>query len=103
MAAYAGRIHDMGPSGSGQIAKSCNQVIVANTIAIWAEMLDYAAANGLDPSALIDTLEGSGADSGVRRTFAKGMAKGSFPALSTRNMLKDLGIVADLARRSGVG
>jgi 3-hydroxyisobutyrate dehydrogenase-like beta-hydroxyacid dehydrogenase len=100
--AYAGRINYMGASGSGQTAKSCNQVIVANTIAIWAEMLDYAAANGLDLETLIDTLEGSGADSGVRRTFAKGMADGRFPELSTRNMMKDLGIVADLARRSNV-
>jgi 3-hydroxyisobutyrate dehydrogenase-like beta-hydroxyacid dehydrogenase len=102
IAAYAGRINYMGPSGSGQTAKSCNQVIVANTIAIWAEMLAYAAANGLDPEALIDTLEGSGADSGVRRTFAKGMANGAFPELSKRNMIKDLGIVADLADRAGV-
>ena len=102
IAAYAGRINYMGPSGSGQTAKSCNQVIVANTIAIWAEMLEYAVSNGLDPLTLIDTLEGSGADSGVRRTFAKGMANGAFPELSTRNMIKDLGIITDLASHSGV-
>lgn len=102
IAAYAQRISYMGPSGSGQIAKSCNQVIVANTIAIWAEMLAYAAGNGLDPLMLIDTLEGSGADSGVRRTFAKDMANGAFPELSTRNMIKDLGIITDLAAMSGV-
>jgi 3-hydroxyisobutyrate dehydrogenase-like beta-hydroxyacid dehydrogenase len=99
--AYAKRINYMGSSGSGQTAKSCNQVIVANTIAIWAEMLAYAVSNGLDPLALIDTLEDSGADSGVRRTFAKGMVNGSFPELSTRNMIKDLTIVADLATKSG--
>lgn len=102
VAAYAGRINYMGPSGSGQTAKSCNQVIVANTIAIWAEMLNYAVGNGLDPLQLIDTLEASGADSGVRRTFAKGMAEGTFPDLSTRNMIKDLGIIKDLALRSNV-
>jgi 3-hydroxyisobutyrate dehydrogenase-like beta-hydroxyacid dehydrogenase len=102
IAAYAGRISYMGPSGSGQTAKSCNQVIVANTIAIWAEMLTYAVSNGLDPEQLIDTLEGSGADSGVRRTFAKGMANGVFPGLSTRNMIKDLGIITDLATKTGV-
>ena len=100
--AYARRISYMGLSGSGQVAKSCNQVIVANTIAIWAEMLDYAVANGLDPATLIDTLEGSGADSGVRRTFAKGMANGTFPELSTRNMIKDLTIITDLAHKSAV-
>jgi 2-hydroxy-3-oxopropionate reductase len=102
IAAYAGPISYMGLSGSGQTAKSCNQVIVANTIAIWAEMLNYAVSNGLDPSQLIDTLEGSGADSGVRRTFAKGMAGGTFPELSTRNMIKDLGIITDLANKSNV-
>jgi 3-hydroxyisobutyrate dehydrogenase-like beta-hydroxyacid dehydrogenase len=92
----------MGGSGSGQTAKSCNQVIVANTVAIWAEMLAYAAGNGLDPEVLIDTLEGSGADSGVRRTFAKGMANGTFPELSTRNMIKDLGIITDMASKMGL-
>jgi 3-hydroxyisobutyrate dehydrogenase-like beta-hydroxyacid dehydrogenase len=102
MADYAGRIHYMGQSGSGQIAKSCNQVIVANTIAIWAEMLGYAAGNGLDLETLIDTLEGSGADSGVRRTFAKGIANGKFPDLSTRNMIKDLGIIVDLSDQAHV-
>jgi 3-hydroxyisobutyrate dehydrogenase len=102
IATYAGRINYMGPSGSGQTAKSCNQVIVANTIAIWAEMLAYAVSNGLDPEALIDTLDGSGADSGVRRTFAKGIANGIFPELSTRNMIKDLGIITDLANQSNV-
>jgi 3-hydroxyisobutyrate dehydrogenase-like beta-hydroxyacid dehydrogenase len=102
IAAYAGRINYMGHSGSGQTAKSCNQVIVANTIAVWAEMLAYAVSNGLDPEALIDTLEGSGADSGVRRTFARGMANGIFPELSTRNMVKDLGIITDLAGKTGV-
>lgn len=99
---YAKRINTMGLSGSGQVAKSCNQVIVANTIAVWAEMLAYAVGNGLDPSQLIDTLEDSGADSGVRRTFARAMAGGTFPALSTRNMIKDLTIIEDLAEKSGV-
>jgi 3-hydroxyisobutyrate dehydrogenase-like beta-hydroxyacid dehydrogenase len=65
-------------------------------------MLAYATANGLDPVTLIDTLEGSGADSGVRRTFAKGMANGTFPELSTRNMIKDLTIITDLAHKSAV-
>jgi 3-hydroxyisobutyrate dehydrogenase len=100
--AYARRISYMGLSGNGQVAKSCNQVIVANTIAIWSEMLAYAAANDLDPAALIDTLEGSGADSGVRRTFAKGLANGTFPDLSARNMIKDLTIITDLAHKSAV-
>ncbi|MDB5410261.1 MAG: 2-hydroxy-3-oxopropionate reductase, partial [Rhodospirillales bacterium] len=95
---YGRKISYMGSSGRGQIAKSCNQAIVASTVAIWAEMLAYAAQCGLDPSELVDTLEGSGADSGTRRTFANGLAKGEFPALSSRNMIKDLSIVADLAR-----
>jgi len=98
---YGRKISYMGPSGSGQVAKSCNQAIVANTIAVWAEMLRYAVRNGLDPLELIDTLEGSSADSNIRRTFAPDMTKGEFPPLSTRNMTKDLGIIADLAQASG--
>ncbi|MDF2115185.1 NAD(P)-dependent oxidoreductase [Roseiarcaceae bacterium H3SJ34-1] len=99
---YAKRMTYMGPSGAGQIAKSCNQAIVANTIAIWAEMLDYAIGCGLDPIAVIDSLQDSSADSTIRRTFAKDMVRGSFPELSTRNMTKDLKIIQDLARTNGV-
>lgn len=98
---YGRKISYMGPSGGGQIAKSCNQAIVASTVAIWAETLTYAVECGLDPRELVDTLEGSGADSGTRRTFAAGLAEGRFPDLSSRNMIKDLTIVADLAQATG--
>ncbi len=83
IAAYAGRINYMGHSGSGQTAKSCNQVIVANTIAVWAEMLAYAVgSNGLDPLKFRSSIRwsGSGADSaracGVRSP--RGWANGTF-------------------------
>jgi 3-hydroxyisobutyrate dehydrogenase-like beta-hydroxyacid dehydrogenase len=98
---YARKISYMGPSGQGQVAKSCNQTIVASTVALWAEMLAYAIDCGLDPLELVDTLEGSAADSGTRRAFATGLAEGKFPELSSRNMTKDLQIVADLARSHG--
>lgn len=94
---YCSKVHYMGPSGNGQIAKSCNQLIVANTIAIWSEMLAFARSSNLDLHRLIDTLAGSSADSTIRKTFAHGLADGKFPELSTRNMVKDLEIISDLA------
>ncbi len=79
----------MGPSGSGRTAKSCNQVIVASTIAVWAEMLAYAVANDLDPRLLIDTLEGSRADSGVQHVREGNGERFVSPGASTRNAGKD--------------
>lgn len=94
---YCSKVHYMGLSGNGQIAKSCNQAIVANTIAIWSEMLAFARSTNLDLHRLIDTLAGSSADSTIRKAFAHGLADGQFPELSTRNMIKDLEILSDLA------
>ncbi len=100
--AYCSNISYMGPSGSGQAAKSCNQAIVANTIAIWSEMLAFAQASGLELHKLIGTLAGSSADSAIRKTFAHGLADGEFPELSTRNMIKDLEILVDLAGSANI-
>jgi 3-hydroxyisobutyrate dehydrogenase len=90
---YIARISRMGAVGQGQLAKSCNQMIVGATIALWSEMLRYAAEVGLDPAEMVETLEGGAADSPVSRRFAAALAKGEMPEKSIRNMRKDLAVV----------
>src|SRR5438270_8112711 len=66
IAAYASRITHMGPVGSGQVAKSCNQAVVAATIGLWAEVIAYARRCGIDPDLLVDALQGGWAHSEIR-------------------------------------
>ena len=97
--AYTAKITHMGPSGSGQLTKSCNQAVVTTTVAIWAEVIAYARANGLDPALVVEAVEGGWADSPIRSTFGPRLASGALHG-SGSLFLKDLGIVADVAARS---
>jgi 2-hydroxy-3-oxopropionate reductase len=100
LAAYVGKATHMGPSGSGQIAKSCNQSVVASTVAIWAEVIAYARANGVDPGLVVEAVEGGWADSPIRRTFGAAMANGGLRSARQTLILKDLNIVSDVATAS---
>ena len=100
--AYARTLTHLGPSGAGQIAKSCNQAIVCATLAAWHEVLDCADKLGLEPAALIDAIGEGGADSSVRRYFRNELLAGRLPAETVRNLLVDLDIVRDLAREAAV-
>ncbi|HEY0396124.1 MAG TPA: NAD(P)-dependent oxidoreductase [Candidatus Elarobacter sp.] len=98
IAAYAGRVTHMGPVGSGQIAKSCNQAVVAAGVGLWAEVIAYARRCGLDPHVMIDALEGGWADSAIRRVHAHDIADTTFRRTPGLILLKDLDIVGDMAR-----
>lgn len=102
LAAYAGNITHTGASGSGQVAKLCNQIIVANTVAAIAEAVTFAERQGLDPQTLLQALSGGWADSKPLRVFVPRMAqvqRDSIGALST--MLKDVDNVMAAAQAGG--
>jgi 3-hydroxyisobutyrate dehydrogenase len=119
---YARKITHMGPTGSGQATKACNQIINFGTLASIAEALALGAAFGLDIQRLPEALAGGFADSNMLREYARGAAGGDRPYMT--NMinwlvslfrgqlepaaagrmamaLKDLGIVSELARARG--
>jgi 3-hydroxyisobutyrate dehydrogenase-like beta-hydroxyacid dehydrogenase len=98
IAAYANNVTHMGAAGSGQIAKSCNQALVASTVALWAEVIAYARRCGIDPDLLVDALQGGWADSEIRRVHAHDMVAGRFRRAPGLIILKDLEIVGDMAR-----
>lgn len=98
LAAYATNITRMGDVGSGQAAKSCNQAVVAASIAMWAEVIAYARRAGLDPDLLVDALAGGWADSEIRRVHGHDLVAGHFRRTPTFIILKDLDIIDDVAR-----
>lgn len=101
MRAYAAHITHMGPTGSGQATKLCNQTIVATTVTAIAEALGFAHNNGVDASRLADALAGGWADSQLLRVFLPRMREvqaQSIGALAT--MLKDVDNVLALAKAS---
>ena len=85
-----GRPTLVGPAGSGQLAKCCNQAIVAITIGAVSEALLLAAASGADPAAVREALSGGFADSRVLQLHGKRMIERDFmPGGRARVQLKD--------------
>jgi 3-hydroxyisobutyrate dehydrogenase-like beta-hydroxyacid dehydrogenase len=101
LSAYGQNLAHLGPSGSGQLAKSCNQAIFGTTMAAWAEVIAYARAVGLDVPRLVAAMEGSWSDSPVRKHLVPHMIRARQGG-STALIEKDLTIVADTARAHGV-
>jgi 2-hydroxy-3-oxopropionate reductase len=93
----------VGESGAGQVAKACNQVMVAAQMTAMAELLILAEKSGVDPRRVIDAIRGGAAqcwalDVKPPRLFAGDRA----PGFKAYMMHKDLGIVLDTARTYGV-
>lgn len=85
-----GRPTLVGPAGSGQLAKCCNQAIVAITIGAVSEALLLAAASGADPAAVREALSGGFADSRILQLHGKRMIERDFtPGGRARVQLKD--------------
>lgn len=103
LAIIGGTVEHMGPLGSGMLAKLCNQVVVAGTLASLAEALALAEAGGLDREALVRVFEGGLADSAVLRAKAGRMLSHSYEGGgSVRNQVKDLRYADEAASTLGV-
>lgn len=99
---YAKQITFMGPSGSGQATKACNQLIIGAEICAIAEALNMAKNFGMNAQALADALKGGWADSAVLQDHGRRMATADFsdPADASM-MMKDMDIASDLGRETG--
>jgi 3-hydroxyisobutyrate dehydrogenase-like beta-hydroxyacid dehydrogenase len=100
--AMARRLTHMGPTGAGQTAKLCNQVIVGCAMAVLAEATRLAVNAGIDANRLPDALAGGFADSIPLQLFVPRMAQGihSPPLGHIATMLKDLDTVIDVAQHT---
>jgi 3-hydroxyisobutyrate dehydrogenase len=99
VASFAKQISHLGPVGSGQAAKACNQMLSFGTAAVLAEALNLASRMGLDVAQLPGALEGGLADSAVLRRYAPGMVSGELTG-SALTALKDLEIILELGRET---
>ncbi len=101
--ALAQRVTHMGGNGAGQLAKSCNQQIVACNLMVIAEMLAFAERAGVDASRLPAALAGGFADSLPLQIFGPRMATGTdTPRLgAVGTFRKDIAQVVRLAGEAG--
>lgn len=101
--AAMGRATRVGPAGSGQLAKLCNQVIVSVTMVAVAEALLLASAGGADPAAVRQALAGGFADSKILQIHGGHMLERSFvPGGPAWTIRKDGRTILAAARELGV-
>lgn len=99
----ASRLTHLGPAGSGQLAKSVNQVLVGCGFAALAEAAALVRAADLPPRQVLAALTGGRADSALLREFFVKFAEFDLsPTGRVSNMVKDLEAVRDYARSAGV-
>ena len=86
-----GRPTLVGPAGSGQVAKLCNQLIVGATINIVAEALLLAQAAGADATAVRAAIRGGFAESRILEVHGQRMLERNFVAGGqVKSQIKDL-------------
>lgn len=97
-----GRPVHLGPLGAGEVAKACNQLIVASAVLALGEAVVLADRSGLDLETLLGVLAGGYADSRILRTRGGPMLREHYrPGAMARYVLKDLGFATDVATQTG--
>jgi 2-hydroxy-3-oxopropionate reductase len=93
----------LGPTGAGQVAKACNQMIVAATLLALGESMVVARRSGLDIDALLDLLGGGLAGSRVLETKRRRLVERDYSRSgAARFMVKDLDFAVGEAESTGV-
>lgn len=93
----------VGDHGAGQVAKACNQMLVAQTLIAVSEALLFAQANGTDPAQVRSALLGGFGQSRVLDVHGLRMLKGDYtPGFKLRLHQKDLAIVTAELDRLGL-
>ncbi|MGH2582909.1 MAG: NAD(P)-dependent oxidoreductase [Anaerolineales bacterium] len=92
-------ITHVGESGAGQVAKCCNQIMVAAQMTAMAELLILARKAGVDPRNVVQAIRGGAAqcwtlDNKPDRLFAGNRQ----PGFKAYMQVKDLGIVVETAK-----
>jgi 3-hydroxyisobutyrate dehydrogenase-like beta-hydroxyacid dehydrogenase len=98
-----GRPTLVGPTGCGQVAKLCNQLIVGGTLNIVAEALLLARAGGADPAAVRKAIRGGFAESRILEVHGQRMLERNFlPGGQVKSQTKDLENALIAASNAGV-
>ncbi len=96
-------ITHVGPAGSGQVVKACNQVVVALVLEAVSEALVLGSKAGVDPATIIQVLSGGMAATRVMEMRGPNFLEHNFtPGFKVNLHHKDLGIALATAREYGV-
>ena len=93
----------IGDHGAGQVAKSCNQVVIAQAIAAIGEAYLLARASGVDPVKVREALLGGFAGSRALESHGQRMLDRNFkPGFKSKLHYKDMRIVMEEAHKLGI-
>jgi len=97
--AMGSRVTHIGPTGHGQTAKLCNQILAAVNLLASCEALVLGAKAGLDLEKLHEALTGGAANSWAFQHLGAKILKRDFaPAFKVKLQQKDLRLVSETAR-----
>jgi len=97
-----GRPTHVGPTGSGQLAKLANQMIVGITIGAVAEALLFAARGGADMGKVREAISGGFADSRILQVHGQRMVERDFAKRAAVTVqLKDMRNAVATAQETG--
>jgi 2-hydroxy-3-oxopropionate reductase len=93
----------VGESGAGQVAKACNQVMVAAQMVALGELLLLAQKSGVNPARVVEAIRGGAAQCWALDVKPQRLFVGErSPGFKAQMMHKDLNIILDTARTYGV-
>jgi 2-hydroxy-3-oxopropionate reductase len=93
----------VGPTGTGQVVKACNQIVVALTIEAVSEALVLGSKAGVEPEKIVEALSGGLAGSAVMEAKKEKFFDHDFdPGFRVELHHKDLGIALAAGREYGV-
>lgn len=93
----------VGESGAGQVAKACNQIMVAAQMVAMGELLLLAQMAGVDPRRVVEAIRGGAAQCWTLDVKPPRLFSGERgPGFKAHMMHKDLAIVIDTARAYGM-
>ena len=103
-------IFHAGPAGAGQVAKGCNNMLLAIHMIGSAEALEMGARNGLDPKVLSEIMLASSGRNWSLEVYnpypgvmENAPASNAYkPGFMTDLMAKDLGLALEIAEQCGV-
>lgn len=93
----------MGPAGSGQHTKMCNQIAIATNMIGVVESLVYAYKAGLNLDDLINVIGKGAAASWSLNNLGPRIVKGNFdPGFFIKHFVKDMGIALQEAKKMNI-
>lgn len=99
LGAVGATITRVGECGAGQVAKSCNQIMITGTIAAVSEAFKLAGAMGVDLALVREALLGGFASSRILELHAMRMINHDYaPGFKAVLHKKDMSIVSDIAK-----